>query len=414
MLRFFVTNMSVMAQTQHIKTIRELLGIEPEGFALGGSSPPQADHYPPSPTAPAPAEIPVPVTEPAPSLPALPEPEITLSEFGSPLSRFFSRDIVRYPLIFVVALGFFYVILNFGAVLEQVRSWFLLSPGREQQKAFEKISPEYQKWLQKYYVYVSDPQIFVPNNDVDRDGLTNLYEFYLGTNPLKFDTDGDGYDDGREVLNGYNPLWIGRLTVEQEKIIAQNFDSTSITSRKNLQRELQVAGQITSYPTPPTSSSSRLPPLPFDSFQLDPTKPGVISIPKLGIEAPVIWSKEFARMEEDLKYGTAHHPATPYPGQRGTASIHGHSSGNPGDGNFKTVFTKLNSLQAGDEVSLTVYGVRGEERKYRFLVRSQKVYAKNDPAQFADLGGYHLNLSTSWPVGTARQRYVVTIELVGF
>jgi len=42
--------------------------------------------------------------------------------------------------------------------------------------------------------------------DFDRDGLTNLREFQLGTNIRVFDTDGDGIGDGLEVQTGSNPL----------------------------------------------------------------------------------------------------------------------------------------------------------------------------------------------------------------
>lgn len=42
--------------------------------------------------------------------------------------------------------------------------------------------------------------------DLDGDGLTNLQEFLLGTDPRKRDTDGDGYSDGEEVATGFNPL----------------------------------------------------------------------------------------------------------------------------------------------------------------------------------------------------------------
>ena len=42
--------------------------------------------------------------------------------------------------------------------------------------------------------------------DFDRDGLTNLREFQLGTNLRVFDTDGDGIGDGLEVQTGSNPL----------------------------------------------------------------------------------------------------------------------------------------------------------------------------------------------------------------
>ena len=42
--------------------------------------------------------------------------------------------------------------------------------------------------------------------DPDGDGLTNLQEYLLGTNPHVADTDGDGLNDGDEVKAGTNPL----------------------------------------------------------------------------------------------------------------------------------------------------------------------------------------------------------------
>jgi len=45
------------------------------------------------------------------------------------------------------------------------------------------------------------------NADTDGDGLTDGDEVLkYGTNPLNADTDGDGYPDGTEVKNGYSPL----------------------------------------------------------------------------------------------------------------------------------------------------------------------------------------------------------------
>jgi hypothetical protein len=42
--------------------------------------------------------------------------------------------------------------------------------------------------------------------DAEGDGITNLREFQLGTNPLFADTDGDGIPDGWEVANSLDPL----------------------------------------------------------------------------------------------------------------------------------------------------------------------------------------------------------------
>jgi S1-C subfamily serine protease len=45
-----------------------------------------------------------------------------------------------------------------------------------------------------------------PQLDSDNDGLSDAQEAQLGTDPHNPDTDGDGYLDGSEVTNGYNPL----------------------------------------------------------------------------------------------------------------------------------------------------------------------------------------------------------------
>ncbi|TSC75789.1 MAG: hypothetical protein G01um101431_1116 [Parcubacteria group bacterium Gr01-1014_31] len=48
--------------------------------------------------------------------------------------------------------------------------------------------------------------------DTDADGLTDRDETKVfGTEPTNPDTDGDGYQDGAEVLNGYNPKGGGRI-----------------------------------------------------------------------------------------------------------------------------------------------------------------------------------------------------------
>ena len=57
----------------------------------------------------------------------------------------------------------------------------------------------------------------VGDQDTDGDGLTDVEELALGTNPLVADTDGDGYSDGLEVAGGTNPLNnTNRLTRAQQ------------------------------------------------------------------------------------------------------------------------------------------------------------------------------------------------------
>jgi hypothetical protein len=53
---------------------------------------------------------------------------------------------------------------------------------------------------------VDDTAWLPPGEDADQDGLSNKSEEEQGTNPFSADTDGDGYSDGLEIANGYDPL----------------------------------------------------------------------------------------------------------------------------------------------------------------------------------------------------------------
>ncbi len=57
--------------------------------------------------------------------------------------------------------------------------------------------------------------------DFDNDGLENIREDMIGTDPNNEDSDGDGYLDGEEVENGYNPMGEGSLEDWQNQITPQ-------------------------------------------------------------------------------------------------------------------------------------------------------------------------------------------------
>lgn len=72
-----------------------------------------------------------------------------------------------------------------------------------QEKAFlQEASNPYRKELQTLWLANKTLQ----GKDVDRDGLPDSIEGYLGTNPKKKDSDGDAFDDRLELINGYDPL----------------------------------------------------------------------------------------------------------------------------------------------------------------------------------------------------------------
>lgn len=49
------------------------------------------------------------------------------------------------------------------------------------------------------------------SEDADDDEVADIWEDILGLNPDKADTDGDGFNDGEEILNGYNPFGTGEI-----------------------------------------------------------------------------------------------------------------------------------------------------------------------------------------------------------
>ena len=69
-------------------------------------------------------------------------------------------------------------------------------------------------------------QNFVPviSSDSDSDGLTDLEEVAIGTDPNKPDTDEDGFSDSEEVVNGYSPTKSGggeANKLKNDKLIAK-------------------------------------------------------------------------------------------------------------------------------------------------------------------------------------------------
>jgi hypothetical protein len=68
------------------------------------------------------------------------------------------------------------------------------------------------------------PKAFVPTAaaiatvtapDSDKDGLSDAWENIIGTDSAKSDSDGDGYLDGTEVMNGFDPLNAKPVRVEK-------------------------------------------------------------------------------------------------------------------------------------------------------------------------------------------------------
>ncbi len=147
--------------------------------------------------------------------------------------------------------------------------------------------------------------------------------------------------------------------------------------------------------------------------------PRQINIPSLGIVAPIVEAqisegasatsieKDF---QEALKTGVVHYPGTAEVGQFGNAYYFGHSSDLAlKGGDYKTVFALLPHIEKGAEIIVSDYD--GQLFYYvvtdSFVASSTDVYLL-DQKEFTEK---LLTLQTSYPVGTALKRWIVTAKL---
>src|SRR3989344_629272 len=274
-------------------------------------------------------------------------------QVGSKLGKAL-KMLVGYVMLFLAAVVFFYSVINFGAFWSQIQGWF--SKPQDEQILGEDLQ-EYYKWIGNYFYAVGDDKFLEPTNDIDKDGLSNHDEFVMRTNPIIADSDSDNFTDGVELLNGYNPWGRGQMTANQKKL-SESIDLNLINNRISF-------------------STSQIP-------------EGVVSGGSM-----IAYNLDF--------------PGTALPGENGIIYVSGHSSDylwkrNP----MQNVFSRLNNLAPGDDIFVEVYGNDGKTYNFRYQVTGSKTYRPDDQSQFTDGSGSKLNLSTCWPIGTTKDRLVVS------
>lgn len=315
----------------------------------------------------------------------------TVKVTTTPIHKSWTSYLV-YPVVFVVAFSLFYGVLNFGALSAQVEGWFAKS---EDEVILKEDLAEYYAWINGYFFAVGDKEKLEPNKDIDADGLTNLDEFKIKTNPTIADSDNDGTNDGVEVINGTNPWGAGKNTKKQVETL-EKADLIQVNNRISFNA---------------AANSGTLQPV-KDTDNFDLAQSGRLSIPRLNIQVPLIWTQDPAQFDNDLTRGVVHYPGTALPGEKGIVYISGHSSDYFWKKHaYRQVFAKINALEPGDDIFVDVYGKDGKIYNYRYTVVSENIYAPDDQRQFIDHSGTKLSLSTCWPIGTQKDRYVVTAEL---
>ena len=135
-----------------------------------------------------------------------------------------------------------------------------------------------------------------------------------------------------------------------------------------------------------------------------------IEIPKIGIEAPFMLSQDASdsELEQLLQKGVVFYPESSLPGE-GATVILGHSAPpNWPKINYDWVFTRLNELNAGDEIV-----VHFDHHKYTYKVTQKLFLNKGDdiPRNENSELTPTLTLLSCWPPGIDNKRIAVQAEI---
>lgn len=346
------------------------------------------------------------------------------------------KAVTPYIVVFTAALFVYFYFFsgssfNFGSVFNSVPKVETAKETALAQLQRENMGG-YQKWIAGFYYDISDAKVIDPDADNSGNGLSNFQKYLLNLNPKAYDTLGLGMSDSDALFAGINPLTGNRLTDPQNSIVENYFDKEVISNRQTLaalKKSGAVAGaSVTNnygfgaptaqaannqpVPVPPQNQNPQTSPFSGAGFDVDMSKTGILKVPSLNIEAPIVWSSDPKNFDKDLQNGVIHYPGTALPGQIGTSYISGHSSNYSwAKGSYNTVFTKLDKLADNTSFSVTVTDKDGKAHILHYVVVGRQQYNPNDEAQFKNGAKSVVALSTCWPVGSTKYRLVVFGEL---
>jgi sortase A len=131
-------------------------------------------------------------------------------------------------------------------------------------------------------------------------------------------------------------------------------------------------------------------------------------VPKIGVDAPIIWTKDVNNMLADLDNGVAHYPSTAKPGEQGNVALTGHSSNYWWSaGKYNTVFVLLDKLIPGDQAEIMKDG-----KKYIYTVTGSEIVPPTQVSVLDPTPEPTLTLITCTPVGTNLNRLIVRAKQV--
>ena len=130
-------------------------------------------------------------------------------------------------------------------------------------------------------------------------------------------------------------------------------------------------------------------------------------IPKLNIKSPIITSQtaDSKSLLTLLNSGVIIYPGSAMPDNAGSTVVIGHSSSNISSSKYGKVFAGLNKLVGGDQVF-----VHYNNKDYIYTIVSKNT---GSVKELSALGlNNDLILGTCWPIGTDKERIIVTADLI--
>lgn len=138
----------------------------------------------------------------------------------------------------------------------------------------------------------------------------------------------------------------------------------------------------------------------------DPAASATLVIPKIGVEAPIIWNVPEEQINNKLLEGVVHSQGTALPKAKGNIFITGHSSYYSWSSSpYKDVFALLDQLSPDDQIY-----IKYPNKTFIYTVQSSKV-VNPQALQAMDQSLDQLTLMTCVPIGTNLKRLLVISTL---
>lgn len=146
------------------------------------------------------------------------------------------------------------------------------------------------------------------------------------------------------------------------------------------------------------------------SSNIESIKDNNIYIPKIGVDAPILWNIDESQVQDKMLEGIVHYKNTGLPDQEGSnVFLTGHSSNYWWiKSNYNQVFALLPKLEVGDKIALTYNKI-----KYVYQVYDEIIVSPSELSVLKPIDGKStLSLMTCVPLGTNFQRLIIRSELL--